>query len=218
MKTFDYRNDGVGILYILETTNSGESTVEAFSATSDIEATLEKKAIIISMSWTLPKPEEGTPKREKSQNETEHYPSYFDSKNIFLIGAADDSGALDNSDTRNDFIFPGVNASSCDHNQSTTTSLTKELTDSSIATALAAGLAAMMIYCFKASALADVMPRIEQRKVLAASSTELIKPEDIDVVAHHGGIKTMFERIGTIESSCTPFIPVWSRFRNLMDQ
>ncbi|KAH7235339.1 peptidase S8/S53 domain-containing protein, partial [Fusarium tricinctum] len=266
-KTFDYRDDGVGQYYISETghgtdmarmilkvcpmasiysiklkvqktANSGESTVEAFSAASAIEAALEKKANIISMSWTLPKPDAKTIERErldavlsracqetvlmfcsspdrKSQNETQHYTSYFNRKKIFLIGAADDSGTLYNhSGTQNDFIFPGINISvSGDHNRNNTTSLTRELTGSSIATALAAGLAAMMTYCFKASALAAVMPRIEQGKILAASSTELIKPEDVNAVAHRDGIEMVFKRIGTIESYSTPFIPVWNRFR-----
>jgi hypothetical protein len=244
-------------LKVQKTANSGESTVEAFSAASvsyrmivltdklvltvhkAIEAALEKKANIISMSWTLPKPDAKTIERErldavlsrsceetvlmfcsspdrKSQNETQHYTSYFNRKKIFLIGAADDSGTLySHSGTQNDFIFPGINVSvSGDHNRNNTTSLTRELTGSSIATALAAGLAAMMTYCFKASALAAVLPRIEQGKILAASSTELIKPEDVNAVAHNDGIEMVFKRIGTIESYCTPFIPVWNRFRH----
>lgn len=243
-------------LKVQKTANSGESTVNAFSAASvsycmivltnilvltvhkAIEAALEKKANIISMSWTLPKPGAKTIERErldvvlsracqetvlmfcsspdrKSHNGTQHYPSDFNRKKTSLIGAADDSGTLYNhSGTQNDFIFPGVNVSvSGDHNRNDTTSLTRELTGSSIATALAAGLAAMMTYCFKASALTAVMPRIEQGKILAAGSTELIKPEDVNAVAHHDGIEMVFKRIGMIESYSTPFIPVWKRFR-----
>ncbi|KAG5801723.1 hypothetical protein H9Q74_013688 [Fusarium xylarioides] len=268
-KTFDYRADGVGQYYISETghgtdmarlilkvcpmasiyaiklktqrsSESGEITIEEDSAAAAIEAALEKKANIISMSWTIPEDVEDPRKKERleevlkracqeqvlmfcsspdklSQNDTKFYPAKYDSRHFFLIGAADDGGERFNLTGKdNHFIFPGVNLTMSSDGRgshsSTSTSLTRELTGSSVATALAAGLGAMMTYCFKTSALADVMDRIQQGNVLTASSTGLIRPEDVNTIAQHDGMKTVFHSIGPMKSS-PPFIPVWRWFR-----
>ncbi|KAM0453024.1 hypothetical protein ACHAPV_009266 [Trichoderma viride] len=264
-KTFDYQDGGVGQYYIsakghgtemarmilkvcpmatiysirLKThsdPDSGLPTIDAASAALAIEAALEKHATIISMSWTLPIPEEGSQEKQLLDsvlktacnenvlmfcssadkiNKPEHYPSAYMRKRFFLIGAAHGDGtAYGHAGKSNDFIFPGVNVNTSSGSSlpvylADKTSSNKESTGSSIATALAAGLAAMVTYCFKASALAIVTARMQQGIDYVAGA-ELVKPGDVDKIAEHNILKTAFSRIGKIESG--QFIPVWDRF------
>ncbi|KAH7186030.1 uncharacterized protein B0J16DRAFT_356122 [Fusarium flagelliforme] len=262
-KTFDYRgDDGVGQYYVsanghgtdmarmilkvcpmasiysikLKTQPSiggRHLTIDESSVAPAIEAALEKNADIISMSWTIPIPEEGTENRKRidevlkrackqkvlmfcsspdQKSQTKHYPSHYDRDKIFLIGAADDSGTLFNhAGQDNNFIFPGVNVNTSNRYSNDSTSIVQKSTGSSIATALSAGLAAMVTYCFKASALASVTTRIAQGRPPTASGTELVKPQDVDRIAHHDGLKRVFERIGTMDGG--KFIAVWGVFR-----
>ncbi|KAH7310654.1 hypothetical protein B0I35DRAFT_357913 [Stachybotrys elegans] len=264
-KTFDYQDGGVGQYYIsarghgtemarmilkvcpmasiysirLKTHTSptkGHSTIDPISAALAIEAALEKKATIISMSWTIPEPPEGSEEKKlldsvleracsqkvlmfcSSSDQisaTKHYPSAYKRQRFFLIGAAHDDGtAFGHAGKDNDFIFPGVNVntsggSSLAINLADKTSSTKESTGSSIATALAAGLAALITYCFKASAVAIVTTRLQQGKDYAAG-TELVRPEHVDKIVEHEVLKTAFAKIGEVEAGA--FIPVWKRF------
>ncbi|UPL00847.1 hypothetical protein LCI18_011781 [Fusarium solani-melongenae] len=231
-KTFDYQDGGVGQYYIsakghgtemartilkvcpmaniysirLKThisPETGHSTIDATSAAFVIEAALEKKASIISMSWTIP------------INATEHYPSAYKRQRFFLIGAAhDDGSAYGHAGKDNDFIFPGVSVNTSGRNSlplylAEKTSSTKELTGSSIATALAADLAAMITYCFKASALGIVSARTQQGKEYI-SGPELVKPGDVGKISEHEVLKAAFSRFGNMENG--QFIPVWNRF------
>lgn len=188
------------------------------------------------MSWTLPIPEEGSQEKQLLDsvlktacnenvlmfcssadkiNKPEHYPSAYMRKRFFLIGAAHGDGtAYGHAGKSNDFIFPGVNVNTSSGSSlpvylADKTSSNKESTGSSIATALAAGLAAMVTYCFKASALAIVTARMQQGIDYVAGA-ELVKPGDVDKIAEHNILKTAFSRIGKIESG--QFIPVWDRF------
>ncbi|EEU42353.1 uncharacterized protein NECHADRAFT_40446 [Fusarium vanettenii 77-13-4] len=264
-KTFDYQDGGVGQYYIsakghgtemarmilkvcpmasiysirLKTHISpekGHSTIDAASAAFAIEAALEKKASIISMSWTIPVPEDGSKEKQLLDavleracrqkvlmfcsssdqiNATEHYPSAYKRQRFFLIGAAhDDGSAYGHAGKDNDFIFPGVSVNTNGGNSlplylADKTSSTKESTGSSIATALAAGLAAMITYCFKASALGIVSARTQQGKDYISGS-ELVKPGDVDRIAEHEVLKAAFGRFGNMENG--QFIPVWNRF------
>ncbi|KAK7414636.1 hypothetical protein QQX98_006493 [Neonectria punicea] len=264
-KTFDYQDGGVRQYYIsakghgtemarmilkvcpmasiysirLKTHTSpdkGHATIDAVSAALAIEAALEKNATIISMSWTIPVPPEGSEEKRLLDSvlerackqkvlmfcsssdqisSTEHYPSAFRRRRFFLIGAAhDDGSAYGHAGKDNDFIFPGVNVNTTGGSSlpvylADKTSSTKESTGSSVATALAAGLAAMITYCFKASALAIVTARTQQGKDYGAGP-ELVKPGDADRIAEHNILKTAFSRIGKMESG--QFIPVWDRF------
>ncbi|KAG8674142.1 hypothetical protein FPOAC1_000105 [Fusarium poae] len=212
-------------------------TIDESSIAPAIEAALEKKADVISMSWTIPIPETGTENQKRidkvlklacskdvvmfcsspdQRTQTKHYPSHYNRDKIFLIGAADDSGtAFNHAGLDNDFIFPGVNVNTgSNHSRSYSTDPTSGVqvaTGSSIATALAAGLAAMVTYCFKTSALAAVTTRIAQGRPPTASGTELVKPQDVDRIAHHDGLKKVFDRIGTMDGG--KFIAVWRIFR-----
>ncbi|EYB24163.1 hypothetical protein FG05_00121 [Fusarium graminearum] len=212
-------------------------TIDESSIAPAIEAALEKNADVISMSWTIPIPVTGSDNQKRIDNvlklacskdvlmfcsspdqrtQTKHYPSHYNREKIFLIGAADDSGtAFNHSGLDNDFIFPGVNVNTGNnlgrYHSNDSTSPVQMATGSSIATALAAGLAAMVTYCFKTSALAAVTTRIAQGRPPAASGTELIKPQDVGRIAHHDGLKKVFDRIGTMDGG--KFIAVWRIFR-----
>ncbi|KAF3492422.1 uncharacterized protein GIQ15_01939 [Arthroderma uncinatum] len=265
-KTFDYQDGGVGQYYISarghgtemarmilkvcpmasiysirfkthSSPDKAHSTIDAISAASAIEAALEKNATIISMSWTIPEPPEGSEEKKlldavleracsqkvlmfcSSSDQisaTKHYPSAYKRKRFFLIGAAHDDGtAFGHAGKDNDFIFPGVNVnttagSSLPVYLADKTSSTKESTGSSIATALAAGLAALITYCFKASALAIVTTRVQQGKDYVAGPELLVKPADVDRIIDHDILKTAFTRIGKLENG--QFIQVWDRF------
>ncbi|KAK2010069.1 hypothetical protein LZ32DRAFT_589032 [Colletotrichum eremochloae] len=265
-KTFDYQDGGVGQYYIsarghgtemarmilkvcpmanvysirLKTHTSpdkGQATIDAISAALAIEAALEKNATIISMSWTIPVPPEGSKEKQLldsvlekacSRNvlmfcsspdqisATKHYPSAFRRSRFFLIGAAhDDGSAYGHAGKDNDFIFPGVNVNTSGGASlpaflADKMSSSKELTGSSIATALAAGLAAMITYCFKASALAIATTRMEQGKDYVAGP-ELVQPGDVEKISQHSVLKTAFNRIGRMDNG--QFIQVWNRFQ-----
>ncbi|QPC65808.1 hypothetical protein HYE67_008039 [Fusarium culmorum] len=266
-KTFDYQgDDGVGQYYVsanghgtdmarmilkvcpmariysiklkTQPSKGGQHlTIDESSIAPAIEAALEKKADVISMSWTIPTPTAGSDNQKQIDNvlklacskdvlmfcsspdqrtQAKHYPSHYNREKIFLIGAADDSGtAFNHSGLDNDFIFPGVNVNTGNnHGRSYSndpSSPVQMATGSSIATALAAGLAAMVTYCFKTSALAAVTTRIAQGRLPAASGTELVKPQDVGRIAHHDGLKKVFDRIGTMDGG--KFIAVWRIFR-----
>ncbi|UZP32326.1 hypothetical protein NXS19_000142 [Fusarium pseudograminearum] len=212
-------------------------TIDESSIAPAIEAALEKNADVISMSCTIPIPVAGSDNQKRidsvlklacskdvlmfcsspdQRTQTKHYPSHYNRDKIFLIGAADDScTAFNHSGLDNDFIFPGVNVNTGNnigrYHSNNPMSAAQMSTGSSIATALAAGLAAMVIYCFKASALAAVTTRISQGRPPAASGTELVQPQDVSRIAHHDGLKKVFDRIGTMDGG--KFIAVWRIFR-----
>ncbi|KAM0186999.1 hypothetical protein ACHAPA_002877 [Fusarium lateritium] len=216
----------------------GSSTIDAVSAALlwAIEAALEKNATIISMSWTIPVPAEGSDEKKLLDSvlerackqkvlmfcsssdlisDTDHYPSAFRRHRFFLIGAAhDDGSAYGHAGKDNDFIFPGVNVNTSSGRNlhlylADKTSATEESTGSSIATALAAGLAAMITYCFKASALYTVMTRMQQGNEYMVRP-ELVKRADVERITEHDVLKAAFSRIGKVESG--QFIQVWDRF------
>ncbi|GJC96276.1 intracellular serine protease [Colletotrichum higginsianum] len=268
-KTFDYRDGSVGQYYIsakghgtemarmilrvcpmasiysirLKTHSSpdkGPSTIDAVSAALAIEAALEKNATIISMSWTLPVPPEGSEEKRLLDSILEracsrnvlmfcsspdqisaspHYPSAFRRSRFFLIGAAhDDGSAYGHAGKDNDFIFPGVNVntsggSSLPAYLADKTSSSKESTGSSIATALAAGLAAMITYCFKARALGDIVVKMRQQceDHVAGPNLASVYQGDVDRISQHTVLKTAFNRLGKIDNG--QFIEVWKRFQ-----
>ncbi|KAL7795975.1 hypothetical protein V8C37DRAFT_414279 [Trichoderma ceciliae] len=263
-KTFDYQDGGVGQYYIsarrhgtemakmilkvcpmasiysirlkTHSQDKGQPTIDATSAALAIEAALEKNATVISMSWTIPIPTEGSEEKvlldrvleractqnvlmfcssSDHINATQHYPSAFRRHRFFLIGAAHDDGtAFGHAGKNNDFIFPGVKVNTSGGTSlpvylADNTSSTTKSTGSSIATALAAGLSAVILYCFKSSALGIVTARIQRGKNYVPGS-ELVKPADVERITDRDVLKTAFSRIGKMESG--KFIQVWDRF------
>lgn len=138
------------------------------------------------------------------------YPTAVERKKMFRIGAAHDDGtAFSYAGKDVDFIFPGVNV-----NVNTTTSVTgpsgilREITGSSVATALAAGLAATIIYCFKVSALA-VKTRAQLSSYRNVYGLEFTEAE-VTKIAKDEEMKAAFGRIGEINEG--KFIQVWETF------
>lgn len=188
---------------------------------------MEKNASIISMSWTIPVPEEHPAKGlfEKAVREagrrnvlmfcsspdggafkTKDYPSAAQREKVFMIGAAHDHGlASDYTGHDVDFIFPGVEVN---------INAISPTTGSSVATALAAGLAATIIYCFKLSALAVKMQiqNMSFNKISQPGFTEsaLVK------IWEHETMKIALGNIGWVNKE--GFIQIWDKFQPAVDK
>lgn len=202
-----------------------------------IEAALEKNATIISMSWTLDttqmRPEERAAldaalekaltqkvpmfcsSSDQIASQT-HYPSAYRSSDFFVIGAAHADGSkFGLAGSSNDFIFPGVNVNtsggtSLPASLADKTSSTKESTGSSIATALAASLGALIVYCFKASALGLEKAKMKQGQD-HVSGPSAVQPEDAERIIQHSVLKTAFNKIGKMDDG--QFLKVWEKFQ-----
>ncbi|UKZ75095.1 hypothetical protein TrVFT333_002767 [Trichoderma virens FT-333] len=220
----------------------GQATIDVFSAASAIEAALDKKATIISMSWTIPVPADGSKEKQRLDSvlkracsekvlmfcsssdqisTTQHYPSAYKRNQFLLIGAAhDDGSAYGHAGRDNDFIFPGVNVRTNDGSGllpsylATKTFMTTESTGSSIATALAAGFAAIIIYCFKASVLGIAITRIRSSSFI--DEADIVRPMDLDKLSDPNVLKMAFSRIGEMENGS--FIPIWEKFKDAIGE
>jgi hypothetical protein len=174
--------------------------IDVKSAIKAIDAAVERKVDIISMSWTVTAPT-GDLKREFDkalnraiENEVlmfcsckdsgyvndSYYPAGFNPDEFIKVGAASPSGQpfdMAGSLNRLDFIFPGVEVAH--HHLESSPAVVKIMsettseTGSSVATALGAGLAALIMYCAQIGLIhgtvglseADVQ-RLHQRKVM----------------------------------------------------
>ena len=145
-----------------------------------------------------------------------HYPTAFNRDKFFLIGAAHDDGTpYGHAGKDIDFIFPGVNVNTSGGGDlpsylADKTTQAREATGSSIATALAAGFAATIIYCFKALALATVTVRVLQGRDYITGPQIIIKPEYVRRIAEHDVMKIAFNKVGDVDNG--RFIQVWTRF------
>ena len=181
------------------------------------------------MSWTIPVPSEPSPAQklfEKAVRDAAErnvlmfcsspdegnfnnldYPSSVQRDKIFRIGAAHDYGTASMFvDKDVDFIFPGVQVN---------TSATSVATGSSIGTALAAGLAATIIYCFKISALA--VKTQTQTVSDTENSRRMNRETDLRKVSQqHATMKAAFSRIGRVNDA--KFIQIWDELDPLVLQ
>ena len=130
-------------------------------------------------------------------------------KHLFKIGAAEASGAVwkwvgDPSDV--DFIFPGHNVVKERPNDAPLGKC-RTLTGSSVATALAAGLAALVLYCVQLAALnAQALNQKQGQKGNAVTM------EDFKAIQGHERMKEAFLAIGTSQASGNKYIEVWTLF------
>ncbi|KAF5484086.1 Major intracellular serine protease [Colletotrichum fructicola] len=217
-----------------ETGQDGQPTIDATSAGLAIDAALEKNASIISMSWTIPKPVEASKKRfldgilrkacqrnvllfcsppdSVTKNTEGQYPWAYEPESIFLIGAAHSDGTPYNrAGKKVNFIFPGVNVNLGNGSNQRSrltkgTTLNKEATGSSIATALAAGLAALIMCCFKTSAIHLIAESIQQDKSYSSSSAR-VSPDHVEKMSRHETMEAAFTRIGN--TGTNKFVQVW---------
>jgi hypothetical protein len=124
-------------------------------------------------------------------------------KHLFKIGAAEASGAVwkwvgDPADV--DFIFPGHNVVK-DRPNDTPLEKCKTLTGSSVATAIAAGLAALVLYCVQLGALNS-----------QGQGGNAVTLEDFRSIKGHERMKEAFLAIGTSQASGNKYIEVWDVF------
>ncbi|KAI8675461.1 Peptidase-S8 domain-containing protein [Fusarium keratoplasticum] len=213
----------------LEDHPSDESArqITAKSAAQAILAAVRKKVHIISMSWTIDPPEDEEERRalenaitkaasadilmfcSASDQGAKHvatYPSKATPK-IFTIGAATASGTVDSwvGNINNiSFTFPGTKV---ELDGGPTDTAVKEVTGSSVATALAAGLAALILYC------------VQVRILLATDPVEKQKARrDFQSLQKHESMMRAFKDIGTTEESNHKFIAVWEVFGKRVEE
>jgi hypothetical protein len=136
------------------------------------------------------------------------FPFASSTKRLFKIGAAEASGTALKwlGDQRAiDFIFPGHNVEPrasdgpLDKHGREHTSLT----GSSVATALAAGLAAVILYSVQVGALNPT----------ARAKLKGVTMEDFRALRKHDQMKEAFLEIGTTDESDKKYIAVWERFK-----
>ncbi|KAM7190402.1 Peptidase S8/S53 domain containing protein [Rhypophila sp. PSN 637] len=151
---------------------------------------------------------------DKGANQNETYPSKA-TNNIFKIGAANPAGRPDQWVRNVDFIFPGSNTVEHDAKSSffvsttssdgqvlpgVTTKETLVVSGSSIATALAAGLAALLLHCVQVRIFLGVSE--EEKKILRAK---------FEGLKTHDQMKQAFKKIGVTEDN---LVTVWEVFGN----
>ncbi|KAK3389075.1 hypothetical protein B0T20DRAFT_464739 [Sordaria brevicollis] len=192
----------------------------AESAAQAIYAAIDKGVHIISMSWTI-NVKDGDPNgnvldravnaaaekgilmfcsaSDKGANVQHTYPAKA-TKNIFKIGAAKDSGAVDEwvgDLSLIDFTFPG-NKVDGEGNRAS---------GSSVATAYAAGLAALILYC------------VQVRLYLAPDEGKEKAREQFGALQKHNTMLETFKHtIGTTPWSEYKFVQVWRIFGDARDK
>ncbi|KAM0565038.1 hypothetical protein ACHAP9_008779 [Verticillium nonalfalfae] len=213
----------------------GKTSIVVRSAAEAIEAAVEKDAHIISMSWTVAPPTD-TEDKEKfdeairiaakqkilmfcSSSDGGHYsdtdyPSASARDSLFRIGAAQDDGlpySWAGPVDKLDYIFPGVEVVQRSSRPAPgTLAKWKPETGSSIATALAAGLAALVVYCVKIGALhTQSNPGAKTTGVTAA---------DVDLIKMHKNMKQAFDGIGASRETQHKFIEVWRLFESAVGE
>ncbi|KAK7409057.1 hypothetical protein QQX98_008761 [Neonectria punicea] len=188
-----------------------------------IHAAVRKKVHIISMSWTIDPPEDENERRfldsaileaanadilmfcsasDKGAKQRATYPAKATGK-IFTIGAATASGTADQwvgNLSNISFTFPGSQVPLDDD-----TAL-KGVTGSSVATALAAGLAALILYC------------VQVRLVLATDQEKHKTRRDFQALRKYDQMIRAFKDIGTTEASNYKFIEVWEVFGKKVEE
>ncbi|KAL7824067.1 hypothetical protein V8C26DRAFT_384764 [Trichoderma gracile] len=206
----------------------GSRQITAKSAALAIRAAVRKKVHIISMSWTIDPPEDEEERRfldaaiveaanadilmfcsasDKGAKQNLTYPSKATTK-IFTIGAATASGAADSwvGNLGNiNFIFPGTKVEMDGPRTGTDTS-SREVTGSSVATALAAGLAALVLYC------------VQIRLYLATDQEKQKARRDFQLLKKHEHMMKALKDIGTTEESNHKFIEVWEVFGKKVEE
>ncbi len=146
-------------------------------------------------------------------NETHHYvgayrdrtyPAASSTKNIIKIGAAEASGAALRSvgdQALIDFIFPGHQVA-MDQAHDPKVKSYPTLTGSSVATALASGLAAVILYTVQLAEVSNKSKDLRGYKSLK----------------DHERMKVAFSQIGTTKESENKYITVWNRFTKVVKQ
>ncbi|KAL6690543.1 hypothetical protein J3F84DRAFT_353204 [Trichoderma pleuroticola] len=146
------------------------------------------------------------------------YPSGPWRDHFFRIGAAAADGTIFQwtPDVGITYVLPGVEVL-VNHSLQTPGRVTKRIGDfkyetgSSVATALASGLAAMIIYCVKASILSMKLANQNKDPIVGIA----IEDNDVDMIANPEAMKRAFARLGSVTSA--KFIQVWEKLDHISD-
>jgi hypothetical protein len=140
----------------------------------------------------------------------EEYPYEFDRGRIIRIGAATDDGRpwerSGNADNL-DFIFPGCAVVSRNARlEVAVPSNFEEKTGSSVATALAAGMAALILCCVRLAAI--LMENDAQERPSAGAP---VQAAALTSIKDYANMVAIFKSIG-VDQNLHKFIEVWNRF------
>ncbi|KAK0645718.1 hypothetical protein B0T16DRAFT_327967 [Cercophora newfieldiana] len=205
--------------------------ITAKSAAQAIRAAIRMKVHIISMSWTIDPPEDDAECRDldsaiveaanedilmfcsasdRGAKQTATYPSKAAPNKIFTIGAASAWGTADpwvGSLNSIDLTFPGdkVDLVVAGVADGTAAPDIKQASGSSVATALGAGLAALILYC------------VQVRYVVAPDADAKAEARsDFEKLRKHENMLRAIKAIGTTEKSNHKFVEVWELFGKIV--
>ena len=195
--------------------------ITAKSAAKAVRAAVDKKVHIISMSWTIEKTASNAldiaeleaaivaaadagilmfcAANDQGIESDKSYPAAGRNSHLFKIGAAEASGAVwkwVGEASEVDFIFPGHKVVK-DRPNDAPLEKCKTLTGSSVATAFAAGLAALVLYCVQLGALNS-----------QGGGNSGVTMEDFNAMKGHERMREAFMAIGTRNK----YIEVWDVF------
>lgn len=146
------------------------------------------------------------------------YPSGPWPDHFFRIGAAAADGTIFKwtPDVGITYVLPGVEVV-VNRSLHARERLTKRVGDveyetgSSVATALAAGLAAMIIYCIKASILSTKLVNQNRDPIVGIA----IADNDANMIANPEAMKRAFARLGRVTNA--NFIQIWEKLDHVSD-
>ncbi|KAH8820737.1 hypothetical protein F5884DRAFT_765006 [Xylogone sp. PMI_703] len=214
------------------TQTRGRAQISAYSAAEAVNDAVSQGVDIISMSWTIVETEDNRDGIQKLRDAikfaldrgvllfcaagdsgaiqaTEH-PWSSDKERIFRIGAATADGRIwESTGTPSNlsFIVPGYKVVARNrHREGTLPQEFKERTGSSIATALAAGLAALIMNCVRLGAIQSELEK-ENRN----ASSIAVKEADYKFIKSYKCMKDVLISIG-LDQTQQKFIEVWKQF------
>ncbi len=148
----------------------------------------------------------------------QEYPWEFDRSRIIRIGAATDDGrAWERSGDPHklDFIFPGCDVVSRNpHREGAVPSDFQEKTGSSVATALAAGLAALILHCVRVGAI--LTEDVTRKGTAPGAAVQAVQADQFTSSKDQVHMRSIFESIG-LDRDQHKFIEVWNRFEEPAD-
>ena len=199
--------------------------------TQAIDDAVKKGVNIISMSWTVEPPKEGSTLRKKFDNalaaaegrhilmfcsssdagnyNEEHYPTTYNDKIFFKIGAAKADGnpyEWVGPAAKLDYLFPGVEVVQRHSKQKAIINIDdwQVHTGSSISTALAAGLAALVI------SMAQIGVRYWDERGGPKDDLAL-KRADVEALQVRDNMKNAFNRCDALNQGGYTFLQIWKQ-------
>ncbi|KUJ16880.1 uncharacterized protein LY89DRAFT_669327 [Mollisia scopiformis] len=201
--------------------------ITAKSAAKAVRAAVDRKVHIISMSWTIERTAQNVSDiadletaielaakqgilmfcaaNDQGISSDQSFPAAASTKHLFKIGAAEASGTVwkwVGDPAQVDFIFPGHNVVK-DRPNDAPLDKCKTLTGSSVATAFASGLAALILCCVQLGALTT-----QAANERLAQAPGAVSMEDYKAMKGHERMKEAFMGIG----SKNKYLEVWNVF------